>query len=199
LELTMNDFLLELLSLEGMTDGLKAVQAAFDWWTHASARRDFEDIKANGLQPRWPDGGITPDELVAARGYGGRDIVCLSPYPKTRTMLLSKGDWLFRMAVKSGDLPGLVGIDCTFGGAYQDAAGLRGKYPDMSRGEIFLRVVRETEVLVIFERIAPEFLRVCPKAAPNAPFSEWPRVEGVEIGDVELFGPPDPIMGYVPV
>ena len=39
----------------------------------------------------------------------------------------------------------------------------------------------------------------CPKAAPNAPFSEWPLIEDVEIGDVELFGPPDPIMGYVPV
>jgi hypothetical protein len=195
----MNDFLLELLSPEGMSDGLKAVQTAFDWWTHASARRDFEDIKVNGLRPRWPDGGIPPDELVAVRGYGGRDIVCLSPHPKMRVMPLSKGDWLFKMAVQSGDLPGLVGIDCTFGDAYRDAAGLRGKYPDMPRGEVFLRMVRKTEVLVTFERIAPEFLRVCPKAEPNAAFSEWPRIVDVEIGDLELLGPPDPVMGYVPV
>jgi hypothetical protein len=153
--------------------------------------------QVNGLRPRWPDGGIAPDELVAVRGDGGRDIVCLSSYPKTRAMLLSKGDWLFKIAVKSGDLPSLVGIDCTFGGAYQDAAGLRSKYPEMSRGEIFARTVRATEVLVIFERIAPEFLRVCPNAAPNAPFSEWRRIEDVGTGDVELFGPPDPIMGYV--
>jgi len=40
LDLPMNDFQLELLSPEGMTDGLKAVQAGFDRWTHASARRD---------------------------------------------------------------------------------------------------------------------------------------------------------------
>ena len=61
-------------------------------------------------------------------GHDALDMQCLlfPLNPKTRTMLLSKGDWLFKMAVKSGDLPGLVGIDCTFGGAYQDAAGLRG-------------------------------------------------------------------------
>ena len=194
----MNDFLLELLSPDGMTDGLKAVQAAFAWWTHASAQRDFEDIKANGLQPRWPDGGITPKELVAVRGHGGRDIVCLSPAPKTRSLRLCKDDWLFKMAVKSGDLPGLVGIDCTFGGAYQDAADLRCKYPDKSRHEIFLHMVRQTEVLVIFERIAAEFLRVCPKAAPDASFSEWPCIDEVKIGDVKLFGPPD-LMGYVAI
>jgi len=195
----MNDFLLELLSPEGMTDGLKAVQAAFKWWTHASARRNFEDIKANGQRPRWPDGGITPDELVAVRGDGGRGIVCLSPYPKTRTMQLSKGDWLFKMAVESGDLPGLVGIDCTFGGAYQRAASLRGKNPDMSRGEIFLHVVRWAEVLVIFERIAPEFLRVCPQAAASAPFSEWPRIETLRSAKLSCSVRRNRLWGTVPI
>ncbi len=81
----MNDFLLELLSPEEMTDGLKAVQVAFDWWTHASARRDFEDIKVNGLRLRWPDGGITPVELVVVPDCDGSDIMCLSLYPKART------------------------------------------------------------------------------------------------------------------
>src|SRR6202140_3106310 len=32
----------------------------------ASARRDFEDIKANGLRPRWPDGGITPAPMTGS-------------------------------------------------------------------------------------------------------------------------------------
>jgi hypothetical protein len=195
----MNDFLRYLLAPEGMAEGWTAVTERWKWFTHASARRDFDLFRANGIEPRWPDGGIPPDELLDARGREGLAIVCLSVYPKNNGVLLSKGDWLFKMAVHRDDLPRSVGIDCTFGGTYANAAQLRAQRPDLSVGDIFRATVYDREVVITYERVPPEVLRVCPKTAPDAPLSEWPRIVDCNVDDVALFGPPDKIMGYVSV
>ena len=195
----MNEFLKRVLSPAGMTEGHGAVVATWEWFTHASARRDLERIKAKGIELKWPDGGFPPEELIAVRGYNHKEIVCLSIYPKNNTVLLSKGDWLFKMALHRDDLPKSVGIDCTFGSTYEMAARWREEQSAASDGDIFREVVRNREVVISYEPIAPGVLRVCPEAAPDAPLSEWPRLVDTVLDDVALFGPPDDVMGYVAV
>jgi hypothetical protein len=192
----MNEFVRYLLTPEGMAEGRAAVVGRWEWFTHGAPQSAFAEIKAKGIEPRWPDGSFDIPELIDARGKTGQAIVCLSPIPKTRTIPICKNEWAFVMAVHRDDLPQEIGIDCTFGGTYEQAARWRTQHPGASAGDIFAESVRDREVVVSFVTIRPEIVRVCPKAQRDAPFQDWPRIVDVELADVALFGPPD-LMGCV--
>ncbi len=80
----------QLLAATGMAEARTAAIGAYGWFTHARTTDQFDDIQTNGLKPTWPQ-AFTPPEVIAAIGAGGKNIICLSPYPKTMTLHLNKG------------------------------------------------------------------------------------------------------------
>jgi len=192
----MNEFLRYLLTAEGMADGWAAVVEQWEWFTHGAPQSAFSHIKEKGIEPRWPDGSFDIEELIGARGRDGQAIVCLTPIPKTRSVSICKNEDVFVMAIHRDDLPREIGIDCTFGGTYEQAAQWRAERPNATAAEIFRESVRDREVVVSFVTIRPEIIRVCPKAAPGALFADWPIITSIELADASLFGPPD-LMGCV--
>jgi hypothetical protein len=193
-----DQFLRELLTPEGMADGHAAVVAAYEWFTHASEVRHFERIKANGLLLGWPDGAFDVAEIIEAYGRAGQNIICLSIFPKSSILLLNKGDAsLFKVALPRDSLPPRVGIDCTFGGTYAIASQMKRDFPERTRGEMFLAIVKDREIVISFDAIPASGLRVCPKAAPGAPPWEWPTLVDTDFADAAIFGPD--IQGNVPV
>jgi hypothetical protein len=183
----INPFLCELLTPEGMKEGHAAVVAAYEWFTHASSVDLFDKIKAEGLALRNPGGA--EDEVLHVLGEAGRHIVCLSVYPKTSVMHLNKGKPLFKVALQRNDLPERVGIDSTFGGTYAAAHRMKQDQPDLTRAEVFLAMVKDRTVVVSYDPIPASALRVCPKAAHDAPPREWPMLSVTNFADVAIFEP----------
>lgn len=180
----MTDFLRSLLTSEGMAEGRAAVAGRYEWFTHAGLLHDFDSFRAGGLQLRNP-GGVEP---LFAQLYGG-EILCLSIFPKRIFIALNKGGPMFKMAVHRDDLPDRIGIDCSFGSTYSHAQMLHEQNTNSQRGEIFLEVVRNREVIISLDAIPPGVLRVCSKAAPDAPPSEWPMLTATDVHDVAAFAP----------
>lgn len=182
-------FLRELLLPEGMRDGRAALIEAYEWFTHARVVAQFDHIKANGIPLAWPDGAIPPPELLEVLGPSRPDIICLSVYPKTRPVLINKAAPMFKMGLCRDALPNRVGVDCTFGGTYELAARKRADNPKLSRAEIFLETVRDREVVISFDTIPADALRVCSSRGLDAPPAEWPRLVDTKLKDVALFKP----------
>jgi hypothetical protein len=180
-----------LFSPAGMEAGRTAVVNKFEWFTHASCIGNFESIQRFGIKPSRPgDNGATfkgQDEIEAFLGRAGLDVVCLSPYPKSILLSLNKGDDMFKVALNRDSLPERVGIDCSYGGTYCCAERMHADMPNMAYTDIFLAMVQKTEVIVTFDAIPPDVLRVCPKVTPNAPIVKWPMLVQVDKGDVEIF------------
>ena len=123
-------------------------------------------------------------------GEAGRNIICLSIFPKNNALLLNKGgSSLFKLALHREALPPRIGLDCTFGGTYDCSLAMLAKDPDASLGKIFLAMVKDREVVISFDAIGPNVLRVCPKAEPNAPHEKWPRQIDTNLNDVAIFNP----------
>lgn len=184
-----SQFLEELLSPEGMAEGRAAVVAAYEWFTHARTEDQFETIKMNGIPLSWP-GGPVPQIQLDALGSDGNRIICLSTYPKHTPLLLNKGGArMFKLALHRDAMPERVALDCTFSGTYEQAANLRAANPVVSRGAIFLDIVRNREVIVTFDTIPPAVLRVCPQTAPDASPWDWPMLVNTDVADVAFFEP----------
>lgn len=188
-----DSFLCGLLSPAGMAAGRAAVIDTFEWFTHASPIDHFEAIQSQGLVRAWPGSTEGREEILATLGEEGLSIVCLSPYPKSIPLFLNKGGAsLFKMALNRGAIPARVGIDCTFGGTYSHAANMKATNAQMSDADVFLAMVRDREVIVTFDPIPSNVLRVCPNVAPDLPPARWPMLVDVSREDVAIF-PPDSI------
>jgi hypothetical protein len=186
----VTDFLRSLLTPDGMDEGRAAVVGRHEWFTHAGLLRDFDLFKAGGLQLRNPQ-GVDPLFAQLCRP----EIVCLSIFPKRNSIVLNKGGPMFKMAVHRDDLPDRIGIDCSFGATYAQAQMLHEQNTTRPRGEIFLEMVWNREVIISLDPISPGMLRVCPKGAPDSAPSEWPMLAATEAPDVAVFLPD--IMGNV--
>jgi hypothetical protein len=180
----MTDFLRSMLAPEGMAAGRAAVVGAFEWFTHVGLLSEFDSYKGTGLETRYP-GGV---ETLFAELYG-YDILCLSIFPKPTPLAIAKGVSMFKMAVHRDDLPRRVGIDCSFGSTYRCAQQLHEADPNKPAADIFLAMVRNREVVISPDGIPATALRVCPKAAPDAPPSEWPMLLSTDISDVSMLEP----------
>jgi hypothetical protein len=176
-----------LLSQDGMHAGRAAVVEKYEWFVHATPLRNFPSIKAAGLDPRQPEVSHPIAEVLAARGENGRRIVCLSPYPRRNSLLLNKGEGLFKVAVHRENLPLAVGVDWSLGETAQLTSNLAEGNDNL--GRIFLAVVENREVILSYEPIPASALRVCPKRNPTLPPVEWPVLLGTELEDVAEFTP----------
>lgn len=173
-----------------MAECRAAVVAAYEWFTHARTVDQFENVKAKGIPLAWPEAAFPPAELLEALGKAGQNIICLSIFPKNSILHLDKGhSSVFKMALQRDALPLRVGLDCTFGGTYDCASTMRASKPDASLGEIFLAVVRNREVVITFDAIRPDVLRICPKAEPDAPHEKWPRLVDTDFEEAAIFKP----------
>lgn len=183
----IDPFLCELLSSEGMAGGHAAVIATYGWFTHASTVDRFEAIKAEGLVPNDPGGA--EEEVAHVLGDAGRNIVCLSVFPKDSLLHLNRGAPLFKVALHKDALPGRIGIDSTFGGTYAAASRIKQQNPAMTQADVILAMVKNRGVVVSYDPIPAEALRVCPEAARDAPPWDWPMLAATNFTEVAIFEP----------
>ena|ERR1043166_3759465 len=110
---------IDLLAPAGMTEARTATNGAYGWFTHARTADQFAAIQNDGLKPTWPQSHMTPQEVIDAIGDDGKNIICLSPYPKNTPLLLNKGGKsAFKLALPANKLPVRVGVDWSFGGTW---------------------------------------------------------------------------------
>jgi hypothetical protein len=179
----MKTLFTRLLSPEGQIAARSALVERYGWFTHVSKISYINDIVTNGLSPR----EHMPSTSISSTIVGSC-IICLSPYPKLRTMQLNKGEKGFKLAIASEKLPPVVGVDWSFGG--WDAYCARyDSIPDADLGQTFLDIVALMESVVVYERIAALGLRVCPKADPNLPPSEWPDLLSTAVDRIHVLQP----------
>jgi hypothetical protein len=179
----METLFTRLLTPEGQIATRLALVERYEWFTHVSKRSYIHDIATHGLTPREQ----LPSTSILSTIVGS-GIICLSPYPKLGTMQLNKGEEGFKLAIASEKLPSVVGVDWSFGGwdAYCE------KYdgiPDADLGQTFLDIVALMESVIVYEWIAASGLRVCPKANPNLPPSEWPDLLSTAVDRIHMLQP----------
>jgi hypothetical protein len=172
-----------LLTPEGQIAAQSVLVERYKWFTHVSKLSYINDIIAHGLCPREQISSSSIRSTIV-----GSDIICLSPYPKLRTMQLNKREDGFKLAVASDKLPSVVGVDWSFGG-WDDCCAKYDGIPDADLGQAFLEIVKSMESVIIYERIASSGLRVCPKAEPNSPPSEWPDLLSTAVDRIYILQP----------
>jgi hypothetical protein len=96
---------------------------------------------------------------------------------------------MFKMAIHRDALPKRIGLDCTFGGTFECAAAMRARNPNLSRGQVFLAMVTNREVVISYDAIPAADLRVCTEALRDNSPSDWPPLLGADLKNVEIFKP----------
>jgi hypothetical protein len=194
----MTNFHAELLTPAGMADVRDAAVGAYAWFTHAGTIDQFDAIQKDGLKPTWPHAHMTPDEVTAAFGDVGKNILCLSPYPKTIPLMLNKGGKsVFKLGLPADKLPARVGVDWSFGGTWNLTTENRQSVNGATRGQVFLSVLKRREVIVSYDGIPAADLKVCTEAVRDKPPSEWPELIDVDFKDVAIFAPD--LCGNIPL
>jgi hypothetical protein len=180
----------ELLSQGGMAEVRSAAMIGFAWYTHARTTDQYATIQSEGIRPTWPQSNVTPQEVIDAIGTDGKNIICLSPYPKKTILMLNKGgNCVFKLAIQANKLPARLGIDWSFGGTWDLTNTNRRLRPDLSRADVFMSILRSREVIVSYDPVPAVDLRVCTEVLRNNPPSDWPPLVGTDLKDVAIFSP----------
>jgi hypothetical protein len=188
----MTNVHIDLLAPAGMTEARTAAIGAYGWFTHSRTTEQFDTIQKDGLEPTWPQSHMTPQEVIDAIGDGGKNIICLSPYPKKTPLLLNKGGKsAFKLAVPANKLPARVGVDWSFGGTWDLTISNHRYMNGAPLGQVFLSVLRSREVIISYDAIPAADMKVCTEALRDKPPSDWPDLVGVAFKDVAIFEPDD--------
>ncbi|ESY72776.1 hypothetical protein X743_14445 [Mesorhizobium sp. LNHC252B00] len=165
------------------------MQSAYDfltrkhsWYLHASDPANFEDIKAGGLETRFP-GGSVPDIVKDRFGTTAKQVLCLRPIG-TEDPTGSRSSERFLLAVERNFLPLSIGLDWSFVGTWTLPDILRADDPKMTDDEIFYEVVRRRGSVLSYDGIPASNIRVwCKGSGCDAP-STWPRLVASTISDI---------------
>jgi len=175
----------ELLTVAGMASARTALTAKYEWFLHVKPVSQFNHVKEKGLEPR-NQGCTAEPEVLAARGAGGSNIVCLRPIGTFDTTP-RRGNTMYMMALHRDDLPTTVGLDFSYSGTWTLPAIIKNDCPTATNDDIFCEVVRRRGSVITYEPIPKEALRVWTTGKPQNDPSQWPRLVDVERGDIKEF------------
>jgi hypothetical protein len=188
-EISMTSIHVDLLAPAGMTEARTAAIDAFSWFTHASTTDQFGSIQKDGLKPKWPK-SIPPQEVIDSIGDDGRNIICLSPYPKQTLLFLNKGGKsAFKLALPANKLPVRVGVDWSFGGTWDLTLSIHRHMNGALLRQVFVSVLRDREVIIAYDAIPAADLKVCTEALRDKNPSDWPDLVATDFKHVAIFEP----------
>lgn len=144
-------------------------------------------------QPRNPnpDGKGPPEVFAEVLGGLKRkadEIVCLRPIDSLDTRP-KRNERQFRLALRGADLPKLISLDWSYGGAIQLANILRQQNPNWRHSDVFVEVAHRWGSFSSYDAIPASALRVQTWASsPNNP-ATWPPLINAAVANVAVTDP----------
>jgi hypothetical protein len=173
------------LTPSGMAAAHTALTERFSWFLHVSDTSLFETIKSQGLKPHNP--GCAPHDLAVKHlGDMADKILCLRPL-STFDTTPERGKPRFILAVAKQHLPILIGLDWSYGGAWNLAGIIKDDAPELPDEQVFCEVVRRWGSVAAYDGVPASSLRVrCKGMTENDP-GAWSTLTSVERDELHVF------------
>ncbi len=173
------------LTPSGMAAAHAALIERYAWFLHVSDADLFATIKSEGLKPNNP-GCAAPDLVLKHLKDKAQKVLCLRPQ-STFDTTPQRGNSRFVLAVGKQDLPTTIGLDWSYGGAWNLAGIIKSDAPKMSDEQVFCEVVRRWGSVITYDGIRASALRVrCEGMAEDDP-AAWRELPTVERKDLYVF------------
>jgi hypothetical protein len=164
----------------------EAVAKTFKWFIHETSLRNLPSVREIGLQPGPQVPAVDAADDVQAFSVC-RNIVCFHPLGSKLIPKSSHEPPLVRLVVSSSDLPARVGIDWSYALCWKKVRDLRKAAPNLSPGEIFVRVVGNCGSIACYEKVDASKLRVESNGTEEDNPGTWPILNTVPNDQVKTY------------
>ena len=172
------------------TRGMRAIRdniSSFDTLViHRTNINYFNCIRDFGLLPRYIEFGTFCDERIKQL-VPGRDIICFRPELSNLKPQGSSpyGSTLFDIAIKTSDLPDMLGMDWSYDGQFEfflNRIYSADKFDDMIA--IACNIIRDLGSFVSYARVDPDKLMVQLRTSDPISPIEWAPIVSCDVGQI---------------
>lgn len=174
----------------------RTLSKAHEWFQHYGSAADLKEIRRQGLRPmpKEPASGYSEHAEGAARclaipGAPIPKILCLSIEPRRSFLVLN--DTRVLLVVRASALPRRLGFDWSFEFAMLKTEQAFSQHSIPQRA--FASAVLASEVLVAYDAIPPDALRVKRVVDVRSNPQSWPLLIQADDDEIEQFAPGTPL------
>jgi len=171
----LRQFHIDLLT-DLMPAARRALASRFEWYSHVTWRCKEPGIRDSGLQCHMPSETRAPQAIVDVLGEKAHKIACLHPFGAKLALFPERGENPLRLAVHQSDLPTEIGLDWSYGGAFNLADLLHDADPTRETVGIFVEVVDRWGSVACYQPVQRTCLRVHVGDLPILDPTDWPML-----------------------
>lgn len=170
----------KLLTAEVLTEIKDYLRDTVCWWSHRTPLDHISSIRDQGIVPQRTEAIWTPKPVEQRFGFNP-PVSCFCPVHLSDewARLSHQKRPLVHLAVQTDDLAFPIGLDWTFPDQWPSAGLISDSDSSLSAPEVFLKAVERAKVLVCYNTIAPEHIRVWLNGNDPKDPSEWPGLRDV--------------------